>query len=68
MSSEKFDAKLDQAKGSVKEFAGKVTGNKEAEAEGTVEKTVGKAKELAADAKDAVDGAISGIKNAFDKK
>lgn len=67
MSSEKFDAKVDQFKGAAKEFAGKLTGDKETETEGTVEKVVGKVKEVAADAKDAVDGAISGLKNSLDK-
>lgn len=60
---EKFDAKLDQAKGSVKEAAGKLTDDKRLEAEGTVEKLAGKAKEVAEDVKDTVAGAIDKLKN-----
>ncbi|AEF25288.1 CsbD family protein [Streptococcus parauberis] len=62
MSEEKFDAKFDQVKGSVKESAGKLTGDKELEAEGTADKVIGKAKELGDDAKDAVKGAIDSLK------
>ncbi|RRD31450.1 CsbD family protein, partial [Fusobacterium nucleatum] len=54
MSEEKLNATLEQVSGSAKEFAGKVLGDKSLEAEGTVEKAVGKAKELAEDAKGAV--------------
>lgn len=43
MSEEKFEAKLDQVKGSVKENAGKLTGDKELEAEGKADKVIGKA-------------------------
>ncbi|MGT2865615.1 CsbD family protein [Streptococcus fryi] len=68
MSEEKLNATLEQVSGSAKEFAGKVLGDKSLEAEGTVEKAVGKAKELAEDAKGAVEGALKGIQNAFDKK
>lgn len=68
MSNEKFDAKLDQLTGAVKEGFGKVTGDTKTEVEGLVEKGIGKAKELAEDAKGAVEGAVEGVKNAFDKK
>ncbi|MEY8463539.1 CsbD family protein [Streptococcus merionis] len=61
MSKEKFDAKLDQVKGSVKEAAGKVTNDKQLEAEGTVEKLAGKAKEAVKDVKDTISGAIDNI-------
>lgn len=67
MSKEKLDAKLDQLSGSVKEGLGKLTGDKEIETEGLVEKSLGKAKELVEDAKDTIEGAVNGIKNAFDK-
>ncbi|KGR73138.1 CsbD family protein [Streptococcus phocae subsp. phocae] len=63
MSEEKFKAKVDQAKGSIKEGAGKLTGDKELEAKGFVEKTIAKGKELADDAKETVEGAIDSIKN-----
>lgn len=75
MSEEKFDAKLEQLSGSAKEVIGKLTGDKEIEVEGLVEKGIGKAKELVEDAKelvedakDGLEGAINGIKKAFDKE
>ncbi|BCP57114.1 CsbD family protein [Streptococcus suis] len=68
MSEDKLSAKLDQLSGSVKEGLGKLTGDKEIEVEGIVEKGIGKAKELVEDAKDSIEGAVQGIKNAFDKE
>ena len=50
-----IEEKLDQAKGSVKEGVGKLTGDETLEKEG------------AEDAKDAVEGAIEGVKNAIKK-
>ncbi|HFI0340375.1 TPA: CsbD family protein [Streptococcus suis] len=67
MSEDKLNAKLDQLAGSVKEGLGKLTGDKGLEVEGLVEKGLGKAKELVEDAKDGIEGAVNGIKNAFDK-
>ena len=55
-----LEDKLNQAKGALKENAGKLTDNKELQAEGAVENT-------AAKVKDAVDGAISGVKNVLHK-
>ena len=71
-----LEDKLNQAKGALKENAGKLTGDKQLEAEGIIENTVAKVKDTAntvaedikktaADAKDAVEGAISGLKNAL---
>ena len=71
-----LEDKLNQAKGALKENAGKLTGDKQLEAEGTIENTVAKVKDVANtvaedikktadDAKDAVEGAISGLKNAL---
>ena len=71
-----LEDKLNQAKGALKENAGKITGDKQLEAEGTIENTVAKVKDVANtvaedikktadDAKDAVEGAISGLKNAL---
>ena len=71
-----LENKLNQAKGALKENAGKLTGDKQLEAEGTIENTVAKVKDVANtvaedikktadDAKDAVEGAISGLKNAL---
>ena len=68
MSEDKISAKLAQLSGSVKEGFGKLTGDKEIEVEGIVEKGIGKAKELVEDAKDSIEGAVQGIKNAFDKE
>lgn len=56
------DAKLEKAKGGLKEFAGKLTGDKKTETEGAVEKTLAKAKETVEDAKAAVEGALEGFK------
>lgn len=62
MSEEKFDAKLEQAKGSVKEGFGKLSGDKETETEGKIDKITGKAKEVFKDAKDTVEGAVKSLK------
>ena len=62
------EEKFEQAKGSIKEGFGKVTGDKKTQVEGAVEKTAAKAKEVAKDAKDALEGAVDGIKNTFDKE
>jgi len=43
-----------QAKGSIKEAAGKVTGDKQTQAEGTAEKAAGKIQNAVGGAKDAV--------------
>ena len=71
-----LEDKLNQAKGALKENAGKLTGDKQLEAEGIIENTVAKVKDAANtvtedikkaadDAKDAVEGAVSGLKNAL---
>ena len=57
------EEKINQAKGTVKEGFGKLTGDKKIEKEGAAEKVVSKVKEVAEDAKDAVEGAIEGVKN-----
>jgi len=62
-----IEEKLDQAKGLVKEGVGKLTGDKKTEKEGAAEKVVSKVKEVAEDAKDAVEGAIEGVKNMLHK-
>ncbi|HFZ9758256.1 TPA: CsbD family protein [Streptococcus agalactiae] len=62
MSQEKLKSKVEQASGSLKEGAGKLTGDKELEAKGFVEKTITKGKELADDAKDAVEEAVDVVK------
>ena len=62
-----LEEKLNQAKGAFKEGVGKLTGDKKVEKEGAAEKAVSKVKELAEDAKDAVEGAIEGVKNMVKK-
>lgn len=62
-----IEEKLDQAKGSVKEGVGKLTGDEKLEKKGTAEKVTSKVKEVIVDAKDAVEGAIEGVKNVVKK-
>ena len=61
------EEKLNQVAGSIKEGFGKLTGDKKLETEGANEQVVSKVKEVAEDAKDAVEGAIEGVKNIFKK-
>jgi len=56
-----LENKFDQAKGAVKEGVGKVTGDNKTEAEGFVEKTVAKAKEVAGVAKEKIGEAASKV-------
>ena len=60
-----IEDKLNQAKGALKEGAGKLTGDKKTEVEGAVEKVVAKAKDGIEDVKEGVEGAVEGLKNAF---
>ena len=62
-----IEEKIDQAKGAAKEGVGKLTGDKKIEKEGATEKVVSKVKEIAEDTKDAVEGAIEGVKNMINK-
>lgn len=62
-----LEEKLNQAKGAFKEGVGKLTGDKKIEKEGAAEKAVSKVKEVAEDAKDAIEGAIEGVKNMVKK-
>lgn len=68
MSDEKIKAKLDQVKGGIKQVVGKVTENKKLEAEGMVEKTIAKGKEIVDDIKEGSERAVDSIKKALDKK
>jgi uncharacterized protein YjbJ (UPF0337 family) len=54
---------MDKAKGSVKETAGKVAGDKRLEAEGKMDKAKGHAKEAAHDVKEAAKGARDSLKD-----
>ena len=62
-----IEEKFNQAKGSLKEGVGKLTGDTKTQAEGTAEKVASKVKEVAEDAKGAVEGAIEGVKNIIKK-
>ena len=61
------EEKFNQAAGAVKEGVGKLVGDKGLESEGAAEKVASKVKEVAEDAKDAVEGAIEGVKNMINK-
>ena len=61
------EEKLNQVAGSIKEGFGKLTGDKKLESEGATEQVVSKVKEVAEDAKEAVEGAIEVVKNIFKK-
>ena len=62
-----LEEKMNQAKGAVKEGAGKLTSDKKTEVEGVVEKTVASAKDSLKDVKGSIDGAVEGINNSFGK-
>ena len=61
------EEKFNQAAGAIKEGVGKLVGDKELESEGATEKLVSKVKEVAEDAKDAVEGVVQGVKNILHK-
>ncbi len=61
------EEKFNQAAGAVKEGVGKLVGDKGLESEGAAEKVASKVKEVAEDAKGAVEGAIAGVKNIIKK-
>ncbi|PFH19672.1 MULTISPECIES: CsbD family protein [Burkholderia] len=54
MDRNRIEGKLKQVKGSVKEALGKVTGDRETEAQGVAEQQAGKLQEKAGEAADAV--------------
>ena len=61
------EEKFNQAAGAVKEGVGKLVGDKGLESEGAAEKVASNVKEVAEDAKDAIEGAVEGVKNIFKK-
>ena len=61
------EEKFNQAAGAGKEGVGKLVGDKGLESEGAAEKVASKVKEVAEDAKDAIEGAVEGVKNIFKK-
>ncbi|WP_417161543.1 CsbD family protein [Streptococcus sp.] len=60
-----IEDKLNQAKGALKEGAGKLTGDKKTEVEGAVEKVVAKAKDGIEDVKEGVEGAVESYRRAL---
>ena len=56
MDTDRIEGSMHQAKGKVKEVAGKVTGDAKLEGEGTAEKTAGKVQNAVGGIKDAVRG------------
>lgn len=58
MDKNRIEGAIDQAKGSIKEAVGKVTGDTKLEAEGTADKLAGKAKSTVGSAADAVRDAV----------
>lgn len=58
-----IEDKLNQAKGALKEGAGKLSGDKKNQAEGAVEKVVAKAKDSLEDVKGSVEGTVEDLKN-----
>ena len=60
------EEKFNQAAGAVKEGVGKLVGDKGLESEGATEKVVSKVKEVAEDAKDAVEGVVEDAKDAVE--
>ncbi len=54
MNKHQVEGRVDQAKGKVKEVAGKAVGNKSLEVEGKVDKAVGKTQATLGDAKEKV--------------
>ena len=62
-----IEDKLNQAKGALKEGAGKLTGEKKTEIECAVEKVVEKAKDGIKYVKEGVDDAVEVLKNSFKK-
>ena len=58
MDKNRVEGAVDQAKGSIKEAIGKVTGNDQLQAEGVADKVAGKTKSTVGEAKDAVRDAV----------
>jgi len=58
MNKDQVKGRVEQAKGSIKENAGKALGDRELQGEGKVDKATGKAQATYGDAKEKVKGAI----------
>ncbi len=61
------DAQLDKIAGAAKEAAGKVTGDKDLEAEGTLQKAEGKVKDAVEDAKAGLSALGERLKDAVER-
>lgn len=61
MNKDQVKGRAEQAKGAVKETTGKVVGNKDLQAEGTVDKAAGKAQATYGDTKEKVKSAIDKV-------
>lgn len=61
MNKDQVSGRVEQAKGAVKETTGKAVGNKDLEAEGSVDKAAGKTQATFGDAKEKVKSAIDKI-------
>ncbi len=61
MNKDQVKGRVEEAKGSVKETAGKAVGNKDLQAEGTVDKAAGKTQATYGDAKEKVKDGIDKI-------
>ena len=59
MDKDRVQGSLDQAKGSIKEGIGKVTGDKKMQAEGTADKVAGKTESTVGGAKDTARDALN---------
>jgi uncharacterized protein YjbJ (UPF0337 family) len=68
MNKDHVEGKSKQFKGSVKDTAGKVTGDDKMRAEGKADKAEGKVQGTFADAKDSVKGAYDAAKDKMSKK
>ncbi len=62
MDKDRTSGALKQAKGAVKEMAGKITGDAKTQAEGRAEKTAGKIQNVVGSAKDSLREAMDGKK------
>ncbi|MGE5865312.1 MAG: CsbD family protein [Rhizobacter sp.] len=61
MNKDQVEGRVEQAKGHIKETAGKAVGNERLEAEGKVDKTAGRVQSGVGDAKEKVKDAIDKI-------
>lgn len=68
MHKDQVTGRVEQAKGAIKEVAGKVVGNESLEAKGKVQKTAGKAKAAVGDIKSDAKAIVNDVKAAVKKR